>query len=71
MTLLCGIITRHKWKIIDKTILKSPFLESVTMPKSKSVRLKGFVVDMCTSKVIYAIQCQKCKTIKIIEKETL
>ena len=55
---------KHKWKMIDKTILTHPIADIIR--SEREIRLN--TVGMIEDKVIYVFQCELCFEVKIEER---
>jgi len=56
---------KHKWKIIDKTILTHPIADAIR--KGGRYEASGLPLDL-SDRIVYVFQCEFCFKVKIEER---
>lgn len=57
---------KHKWNLIDKTIMESPFTKLVNQGRELQVNSVGS--SFSRDRLIYVFQCECCYKLKIEER---
>ncbi len=57
---------KHKWKLIDKTLIESPFTKLVN--QGREIKVDSVGASFSRDRLIYVFQCELCFEVKIKER---